>query len=91
MVDKPTVIVMDQASIHVGQSVSERRQDWAQRGVYLFDLPTYSPELNLIEIVWRFMKYEWIELKAYQSWESLKAYVEEMLVGYGEKFVINFA
>lgn len=90
-VDKPTVVVMDQASIHVGQSVSEQRQDWAQRGVYLFELPTYSPELNLIEIVWRFMKYEWIELKAYQSWESLKAYVEEMLIGYGEKFVINFA
>ena len=90
-VDKPTVIVMDQASIHTGQAVSERRAEWAQRQVYLFDLPPYSPELNLIEIVWRFMKYEWIDFKAYQSWQSLTDAVEEMLAGYGEKFVINFA
>lgn len=90
-VEKPTVIVMDQASIHTGQAVSERRQQWARQKVYLFDLPPYSPELNLIEIVWRFMKYQWIDFKAYQSWQCLKDTVEEMLVGYGDKFVINFA
>lgn len=90
-VEQPTVIVMDQASIHTGQAVSERRQQWAERNVYLFDLPPYSPELNLIEIVWRFMKYQWIDFKAYQSWQSLQDAVEEMLIGYGEKFVINFA
>ena len=35
----------------------------------------YSPQLNLIEILWRFMKYEWIELNAYESWDSLVSYV----------------
>lgn len=90
-VELPTVIVMDQASIHTGQQVKERRQEWAQRGLYLFDLPPYSPELNLIEIAWRFMKYEWFDINAYQSWESLKNHVEEMLVRFGDKFVINFA
>ncbi|NET34038.1 MAG: transposase [Cyanothece sp. SIO1E1] len=49
-VDKPTVIVMDQAPIHTGQSVWEKRDEWAQRGLYLFELPSYSPELNLIEL-----------------------------------------
>ncbi|MBE9064113.1 transposase [cf. Phormidesmis sp. LEGE 11477] len=90
-VEKPTVIVMDQASIHTGQQIRERRDEWAARGLHLFELPTYSPELNLIEILWRFMKYEWIEIEAYQSWESLKRHVEAMLVGFGDKFVINFA
>ncbi|MEO1445152.1 MAG: IS630 family transposase [Cyanobacteria bacterium J06635_11] len=90
-VSLPTVIVMDQASIHTGQQVKERREDWAKRGLYLFELPTYSPELNLIEILWRFMKYEWIEIEAYESWNTLKNHVEEMLVGFGGKFVINFA
>ena len=90
-VEKPTVIVMDQASIHTGQQMRERRDEWAARGLHLFDLPTYSPELNLIEILWRFMKYEWIEIEAYESWASLKRHVEEMLVGFGDKFVINFA
>ena len=82
---------MDQASVHTGQPVSARRHEWAQRGLYLFDLPTYSPELNLIEIAWRFMKYEWINIEAYESWQALRNYVEEMLVGFGDKFVINFA
>jgi transposase len=90
-VDKPTVIVMDQASVHVGQCVSEKRDEWAQRGLYLFELPTYSPELNLIEILWRFMKYEWINFSAYESWQSLTHHVEKMLVGFGKEFVINFA
>ena len=79
-VEQPTVIVMDQASIHTGQQVKERRQAWAQRGLYLFDLPPYSPELNLIEIAWRFMKYEWIDIEAYESWQTLRKHVEEMRV-----------
>ena len=89
--EKLTVIVMDQASIHTGHMVWERRDEWAQRGLFLFELPTASPELNLIEIVWRFMKYEWIEIAAYESWQSLKNHVEEMLIGFGKDFVINFA
>ena len=64
-VELPTVIVMDQASVHTAQQVKERRQEWAQRGLYLFELPAYSPELNLIEIAWRFMKYEWMDIEAY--------------------------
>ena len=90
-VAKPTVIVMDQASIHVGHRVQDLREEWAQRGVYLFELPTYSPELNLIEIAWRFMKYTWLDSSAYESWESLVAGVEKILAGFGEEFVINFA
>lgn len=90
-VDKPTVIVMDQASIHVGHRVQDLRDEWAQRGLYLFELPTYSPELNLIEIAWRFMKYTWLDSSAYESWESLVAEIEKILAGFGEEFVINFA
>jgi len=37
------------------------------------------------------MKYEWIDIEAYESWNALKKHVEEMLVGFGDKFVINFA
>jgi transposase len=89
--DKPTVIVMDQASVHVSKCVRAQREDWAQRGLYLFELPTYSPQLNLIEMLWRFMKYEWFDVSAYESWQSLTRHVEKMLVGFGSEFVINFA
>ena len=46
-----------------------------QKCVFLeWEGSSYSPQLNLIEILWRFMKYEWIELNAYESWDSLVSY-----------------
>lgn len=89
-VDKPTVIVMDQAPIHTSQAMKRKLDEWKQRDVYIFELPSYSPELNLSEILWRFMKYEWMELRAYASWQSLTQQVEDMLRGFGKEFVINF-
>jgi len=87
----PTVIVADQAPVHRCRAVQDKRAEWAARDVYLFDLPSYSPELNLIEILWRFMKYQWIEFSAYESWQALVYGVEKILKGFGKEFVINFA
>jgi transposase len=53
--------------------------------------PTYSPQLNIIEILWRFMKYEWLETKAYNCWKTLTSYVEHILRHFGDRYVINFA
>jgi transposase len=88
---KTTVIAMDQASIHRNQKIENKRLEWEAKGVYIFWLPTYSPHLNLIEILWRFMKYEWIELNAYESLEALVEYIEKVLKGFGEEYIINFA
>ena len=55
--------------------IQERLEEWKNQQVEIFQLPSYSPQLNLIEILWRFMKYEWIELNAYETWESLVSYV----------------
>jgi hypothetical protein len=71
---KNTTIVMDQASIHTSKSIEDKRLEWSAKGINIFLLPTYSPQLNLIEILWRFMKYEWIELNAYESLDKLNAY-----------------
>jgi transposase len=87
---KKTVIVMDQASIHTSKKMENRRLEWAVMGIDIFWLPTYSPHLNLIEILWRFMKYEWIELSAYESLEKLLEYIEKVLKNFGEEYVINF-
>jgi hypothetical protein len=50
----------------------------------------YSPELNLIEILWRFIKYEWIEFSAHNSWSDLVNYVEGVIKNFGDKYKINF-
>ncbi len=84
------MIVVDQASIHTSDLVQDKLEEWQQRQIEIFQLPSYSPELNLIEILWRFIKYEWIEISAYHSWQSLVQYVEKVLREFGQSYVINF-
>ena len=57
----PTVVVMEKASIHTREAFQEERPQWEKKGWSIFSLPEYAPALNLMEILWRFMKYEWIE------------------------------
>ncbi len=56
-----------------------------------FFLPTYSPHLNKIEILWRFIKYKWLEIEAYESYSSLVKAVENILINFGSEYTINFA
>lgn len=86
-----TVILLDQASIHTSDKIMERLEYWREKNLELFWLPTYSPELNLIEILWRFMKYEWLTISAYDSHKSLKNYIDKTLQLFGSEYVINFA
>ena len=90
MLTKETVVVIDNASFHTSDAVEDKRREWEVKGLRLFFLPTYSPKLNLIEILWRFMKYEWIDFAAYECWKNLVAYVEDVIIHYGTKYAINF-
>ena len=86
----PTVVVVDKASIHTSSAIFDRSEEWRERGLTIFELPAYSPELNLIEILWRFIKYEWIDIDAYSSWENLVSSVEKILKEFGQNYAINF-
>ena len=88
---KKTVLVLDNSSIHRSNALLEKQEEWKEQGLTLFFLPTYSPELNIIEILWRFIKYKWLDVDAYCSWKSLVEAVEEIFRNYGEKYIINFA
>ena len=57
---KLTVVVLDNASVHRSQIIKERIKVWQQRGLYIFYLPRFSPHLNIVEILWRKLKYEWL-------------------------------
>ncbi len=89
-VSQPTVIVMDKASIHTSDVIGDKLEEWKHRNIEFFELPSYSPELNLIEMLWRFIKYEWIEISAYRSWQSLVDCIEGVLREFGDEYVINF-
>ncbi len=89
-VDKPTVIVVDQSSIHTSDAIRDKIEEWTERGLIIFELPPYSPELNLIEILWRFIKYQWLKIDAYCSWDIFVGSVEKILREFGSNYVINF-
>jgi len=84
------VIVVDQSSIHTSSIILDKIEEWSERGITIFQLPCYSPELNSIEILWRFIKYQWIEIDAYKSWTTFVASVEKILREFGTNYVINF-
>lgn len=87
---KPTVVVLDQASIHTSDCFLSKLLEWEQKNLKIFWLPTYSPKHNLIEILWKFIKYEWIEVDAYERWSSLIKYLKKVLDNLGTEYVINF-
>ena len=90
-IEQPTVVVIDNAPIHTSRAFQDKIPEWREKKLEIFWLPTYSPQLNLIENLWRFMKYEWIEKEAYLSWENLVKYVEKVLREFGKEYTINFA
>jgi len=65
-ITKRTTVVLDNASIHKSKKFKAQIEKWEEKGLSLFYLPLYSPQLNPIEILWRFMKYHWIEFEAYK-------------------------
>jgi len=89
-ITKKTVVVIDNAPTHTSNIFYEKIEEWKQKNLEFFFLPTYSPQLNLIEILWRFIKYEWLEVSAYESWKHLVESVENILREFGHSYVINF-
>ncbi len=84
------LVVLDNASIHTSRAFQARVMDWFRQGVGLHWLPPYSPELNLIEILWRKIKYEWLPPRAYLGFEHLKTELQTILDQFGSKYQITF-
>ena len=60
------------------------------KGVIIKRIPAYCPELNLIEMLWRKIKYDWLPFDAYQRFDKLIQEVDKLIIGVGKQFVINF-
>jgi len=86
-----TVVVMDNAPWHCSAKVKNKEVQWNDKGLYLFFLPTYSPQLNMIEILWRKIKYRWLKAEDYLSAKSLKKAIHYIINKYDDEFSINFS
>jgi len=87
---RPVVIVLDNGPIHRCQVVYDQQAKWEESDVFLFFLPTYSPHLNPIETLWRFVKYRWLHKRDYNSWGRLKKAVFDIIRQFGVEYQINF-
>jgi transposase len=86
----PTVIVLDNASVHHAISEATRRRWLLEHKAILFYLPAYSPELNKIEIVWRQLKYRWRRALTWTR-DTIDTELAALLSKYGSEFQTNFS
>jgi len=89
--DKPTVLVLDNAPTHRSKEFEKRLERWqAEKDLYIFFLPKYSPHLNIAEVYWRKAKYEWIKPSDYYSFAKYKRKIKEIFNGIGVDYKIIF-
>ena len=88
--DKKTVVIIDNASMHTRHAFRDNIDRWEKQNFFIQNIPPYSPELNKIEILWRKIKYEWLEVSAYESFASLKENLNHILANIGKEYHIQF-
>lgn len=87
---RPTTVVIDNAPIHTSAAFQAMIPAWEKQNMFLWFLPAYCPELNLIEILWKKIKYYWLPIDAYQSFEKLDEQLCEVLANIGTTYGICF-
>ena len=90
-VRKRTFVVLDNATVHRNAKLKELRSIWESRGLFLFFLPPYSPELNLAETLWRILKGKWIRPLDYVSNDTLFYSANRALAAVGISLFVNYS
>jgi transposase len=90
-IQKQTVLVLDNASIHKAKIIQNQLPFWEKRGLYIFYLPPYSPKLNIAETLWRKVKKEQIDPIDYAYKDALLYSVTQCLAQFGNIWKINFS
>ena len=89
-VEKPTVLVLDNAPVHRSKLFQEQFEKWQERDLYIFFLPRYCPHLNKAETFWRKAKYEWLKPADYFSFAKYERKIKEIFNGIGLRYKVNF-
>jgi putative transposase len=93
-----TVVVQDNGSLHTSELVRQQWRRWQEQGLYLFFLPPYCSEMNLIESQWKQLKTQEIAGRLFDNeYDLAMAVIEGMksrseVNGYAlERFLFNCA
>ena len=87
----PTVVVLDNGSIHRSKAVSAALPALWARGVYLYFLPPYSPDLNDIEPIFRPIKHHQLPERRYATVPALLDAVHTAFTTYEEALITKSA
>jgi len=89
-ITKKNFVLVDNSPVHRSKKFISRIAGWCKKGLIVKYLPKYSPELNLIEILWKKIKYEWLPFSAYASIKEFAECLNNILINFGSQFVIEF-
>jgi transposase len=81
----PRVVVLDNGSLHVSTVVKAARTGLAKLGIYLYFLPSYSPELNRIETVFKQLKHHEMPVRSFTTKAELRLAVEQGFERYRQR------
>ena len=87
---KKTILILDNCPIHKSRKFKAKIDEWKEKDVLIYLLPSYSPELNLIEILWCRIKYQWLSFDVYLCFKNLKERLSYVLNNFGNEFEIIF-
>ena len=79
------------APFHHAQIIQDKIQEWREKDLFIWFLPKYSPHLNIIETLWRKIKYEWLKPHHYKNWQTLNEALDHIFINIGSKFTIKFS
>jgi transposase len=82
----PITLILDNAKYQKCQSVYDKAKEL---GIGLLYLPPYSPNLNLIERVWRFVKKQVLYYKHYDKFVDFKNSIDNCMCELATKFKSN--
>lgn len=89
-VDKPTVLVLDNAPTHRSELFVRQLEKWMEKDLYVFFLPRYSPHLNKAETYWRKAKYEWLKPRDYLTFARFKKKIYHIFNQVGSEYKVMF-
>jgi len=88
---KKTVVILDNSPVHHSDEFYKKIPEWNKKGIFIKYIPPYSPELNRIEILWKSIKYRWLDISSYTSFRNLVRNVEHVLKNVGKEYFIEFS
>jgi len=83
---RPITLVLDNARYQKCQSVADKAKEL---GIELLYLPPYSPNLNLIERLWRFVKKEVLYSTHYDKFDAFRNSINACIADLGTRYKDN--